>query len=62
MFRYSLFSDFYHQKRQQESSNTTTNQIVDGSLAKEVNVDSCPVVCRAPSRVWWEQAWHMRRR
>lgn len=62
MFRYSTFSDFYFQKRQQETSRTTTDHVVNGSLAEEVSMEDCPVICRAPSRVWWEQAWHMRRR
>ena len=61
MLRYSLFSDFYYQKRQQENADVC-RPVVNGSLAEEVREEKCSVICRAPSRTWWEQGWHMRRR
>ncbi len=61
MLRYSSFSDFYYQKRQQEKSESC-QPVVDGSLAKEVKEDKCSFICRAPSRTWWEQGWQLRRR
>lgn len=61
MLRYSLFSDFYYQKRQQENAEVC-RPVVNGSLAEEVREDNMNVICRAPSRTWWEQAWQMHRR
>ncbi len=61
MLRYSLFSDFYYQKRQQESAEVC-KPVVNGSLAEEVKEDKCSVIRRAPSRTWWEQSWQLRRR
>ncbi len=61
MLRYSLFSDFYYQKRQQENSEVCRS-VVNGSLAEEVKEDKSSVIRRAPSRTWWEQSWQMRRR
>ena len=61
MLRYSLFSDFYYQKRQQENADVC-RPVVNGSLAEEVREENMSVICRAPSRTWWEQAWQMRRR
>lgn len=61
MLRYTSSSDFYYQKKQQDFSDSC-QPVVNGSLAEEVNLDKCPLVCRAPSRTWWEQAWHMHRR
>lgn len=60
MLRYTSYSDFYFQKKQQEEAEVC-QPVVNGSLAEEVNLEKCPIVCRAPSRTWWEQAWSMRR-
>ena len=61
MLRYSSFSDFYHQKCQQENAEVC-RPVVNGSLAEEVREDKNCVICRAPSRTWWEQGWLFRRR
>ena len=60
MLRYSLFSDFYYQKRQQENTDACQS-VVNGSLAEEVKEEKTCVIRRAPSRTWWEQSWQLRR-
>ena len=49
MLRYSLFSDFYYQKRKQECAEVC-RPVINGSLAEEVKEEKCDVICRAPSR------------
>ncbi len=61
MLRDSLFSEFFYQKRQQESAEVCKT-VVNGSLAEEVKEEKCSVIRRAPSRTWWEQSWQLRRR
>ncbi len=60
MLRYSLFSDFYYQKRQQENADVCQS-VVNGSLAEEVKEEKLSVIRRAPSRTWWEHSWQLRR-
>ena len=60
MLARTTFSRFFHSKRQQMVSSPTTVPVVDGSLAEEANDLNQPVLCRAPSRIWWEQAWQLR--
>ena len=61
MLRNSSFSEFFHQKRQQ-LYNRVVHTSVNGSLAEEIQEEKVSVICRAPSRTWWEQAWHKNRR
>ena len=61
MLRNSSFSEFFHHKRQQEC-NAVVHTAVNGSLAEEVKEEKVAVICRAPSRTWWEQAWQLRSR
>ena len=61
MLRYSQFSDFYYQKRQQENSEVCRS-VVNGSLDEDFKEEISIVIRRAPSRTWWEQSWQMRRR
>ena len=63
MIRYTTTSEFYYKKKQFDQSNNYHSQpIINGSLAEEADMETCPIICRAPSRTWWEQAWHIKRR
>ncbi len=61
MMRYSTFSEFFREKRRQLNQQDNS-AVVDGSLAVDTNEERATVICRAPSRLWWEQAWQQKRR
>lgn len=61
MLRNSSFSEFYHQKRLEERA-SSVQSVVEGSLAEEIREEKVSVICRRPSRTWWEQSWFQSRR